>query len=94
MRATNPLPIFSCMNKIVIYSAAFAGSLGVATVAVDGYAKALDPTHKDGQTFVLQLAVSSSAALTPASVQNLITGDVFEVVEAEQAPVRRVGASI
>ena len=45
------------MNKIVIYSAAFAGSLGVATVAVDGYAKALDPTHKDGQTFVLQLAV-------------------------------------
>ncbi len=71
------------MNRTVFYGAAFAGGLGVATVAVDGFAKALDPIHKDGQTFVLQPAVSSSAAWTPASVQNLITGDVFEVVEPE-----------
>ena len=77
------LPISSCMNKTVIYSAAFAGGLGVATVAVDGYAKALDTMHKDGQTFVLQTAVSSSAAWTTSGVQNMITGDVFEVVEPE-----------
>ena len=47
------------MNKITIYSAALAGGLGMATVAVDGFAKALDPMHKDGQTFTL--VVSSTA---------------------------------
>ena len=77
------------MNKIVIYSAAFAGGLGVATVAVDSYAKALDPMHKDGQTFVFHTTVSSSAALTPSGVQNLITGDVFEAVEPELTKVAR-----
>ncbi len=69
----------SGMNKFVIYSAAFAGGLGVATVAVDSYAKALDPMHKDGQTFTL--VMSSTVALSAQGVQNMITGDVFEVVK-------------
>ena len=49
--------------------------------------------RKDGETFVLPTVVSSSAEWTPASVQNMITGDVFEVVEAEQTPWRTSGAS-
>ena len=86
MRVADYLPISFGMNKFVIYSAAFAGGLGVATVAVDGYAKALDPMHKDGQTFTL---VMSTAALSAQGVQNMITGDVFEVVEQE-GPARRL----
>ena len=79
MRVAAHLPISSCMNKSMIYSAAFAGGLGIATVAVDGYAKALDPMHKDGDTFTL--VMSSTAALSAEGVQNMITGDVFEVVK-------------
>ena len=89
MRGDDHLPISSSMNKTMIYSAAFAGGLGVATMAVDGYAKALDPMHKDGETFVMHTAVSSSAAWMPASVQNMITGDVFEVVGPERLTSRK-----
>ena len=81
----------SRMNKTVIYSAAFAGGLGVATVVFDGYAKALDPMHKDGQTF--SLVVSSTATGGVPGVQNMIIGNVFEVVEPEQAVERHWGPS-
>ncbi len=80
----------SRMNKITIYSAALAGGLGVATVAVDGYAKALDPMHKDGQTSTL--VVPSTATNGVQGAQNMITGDVIEVVDPEPAG-RSSGAS-
>ena len=79
------------MNKFTIYGAALAGGLGVATVAVDGYTTALDPTHNDQQTFAL--VVSSSAAAIAQTVQHMVLGDLFEVVEPEQVRSRLFGLS-
>lgn len=67
------------MIEIVIHGADLAGGLGVATVAVDGYTKALDLTHEDGETFTLVVSstvVSSTAAMTSRGVRNMITGEV------------------
>ncbi len=72
-------------SKLAVYSAALAGSLGVATMAVDGYAKALDPMHKN-ETFAL--VASSTAIDASQEVQNMVTGDVFEVEETKQAQGR------